>query len=296
MNSLLLLNGSPRGERSNSMKMLTRVAEGWVRGGGARPEVLHLVRRAQFDRAVEAFADADVVLLGMPLYTDAMPALVKAYIEALAPRVEAARAGGANPTLAFLVQSGFPEAAALAPARALSRKARRTLGFALCGHDCARQRRVAAGHAGAGKPEAMGAAANAGRAVGARWPLRRSRTQSRCRHRALFALRRVPRLPGLQNSRHSVLLERHAEEKRRMGAEIRSAVRPGVRRIVFQQQDSASASNRNCIRAASKLLPRRIETASASHRNCIRAPSISVRRGGEMDGIAQTPTARICAT
>src|SRR5208283_5918754 len=37
--------------------------------------------------------------------------LVKAYIEALAPRVEAARTGTANPTLAFLVQGGFPEAA-----------------------------------------------------------------------------------------------------------------------------------------------------------------------------------------
>ena len=111
MNSLVLLNGSPRGERSSSMKMLKRVAEGWVRGGGAQPEVLHLVRRAQFQRAVEAFAGADVVLLGVPLYTDAMPALVKEYIEALAPRVEAARAGDANPTLAFLVQGGFPEAA-----------------------------------------------------------------------------------------------------------------------------------------------------------------------------------------
>jgi hypothetical protein len=110
MNSLLLLNGSPRGERSNSMKMLTRVAEGWQRGGGSPPEVLHLARRAQFQLAVEAFAGADVVLLGMPLYTDAMPALVKAYIEALAPRVAVARAGGTNPTLAFLVQSGFPEA------------------------------------------------------------------------------------------------------------------------------------------------------------------------------------------
>jgi len=111
MNSLVLLNGSPRGERSNSMKMLESVAEGWVRGGGALPEVLHLVRRAQFERAVEAFAGADVLLLGMPLYTDAMPAPVMTYIEALAPRVMAARAGGANPTLAFLVQGGFPEAA-----------------------------------------------------------------------------------------------------------------------------------------------------------------------------------------
>jgi hypothetical protein len=111
MNSLLLLNGSPRGERSNSMKMLARVAEGWQRGGGSPPEILHLAQRAQFQRAVEAFAGVGTVLLGTPLYTDAMPALVKSYIEALAPRVAVASAGGTNPTLAFLVQSGFPEAA-----------------------------------------------------------------------------------------------------------------------------------------------------------------------------------------
>jgi hypothetical protein len=110
MKSLLLLNGSPRGERSNSMKMLSRIGEGWLRGGGKTPEILHLARRPGFDRAVEAFSQADVVLLGMPLYTDSMPALVKAYIEALAPRAAAAQSGGANPTLAFLVQSGFPEA------------------------------------------------------------------------------------------------------------------------------------------------------------------------------------------
>lgn len=110
MNSLLLLNGSPRGERSNSMKMLSRVVEGWQQAGGAAPEILHLARPSQFERAVLAFATADTVLLGMPLYTDAMPALVKTYIEALAPRVAAAQSGQSNPTLAFLVQSGFPEA------------------------------------------------------------------------------------------------------------------------------------------------------------------------------------------
>jgi hypothetical protein len=110
MNSLLLLDGSPRGERSNSMKMLQRVAEGWQRAGGATAEVLHLARREQLERAVEAFAGAHTVLLGMPLYTDAMPAIDKEYIEALAPRVATSRTGAANPTLAFLVQSGFPEA------------------------------------------------------------------------------------------------------------------------------------------------------------------------------------------
>jgi hypothetical protein len=92
------------------MKMLTRIAEGWQQGGGMTPEVLHLARKGELARAVAAFAEADVVLLGMPIYTDSMPALVKAYIEALGPRVAMVQAGGENPTIGFLVQSGFPEA------------------------------------------------------------------------------------------------------------------------------------------------------------------------------------------
>ena len=133
MRSLLLLNGSPRGERSNSMKMLSRVAEGWKQGGGQAPEILHLARQAGFDRAVEAFAGADVAMLGMPLYTDAMPALVKAYIEALGPRAAAARAGGKNPTLAFLVQSGFPEALHSRPLERYLGKLARQLGSKYAG-------------------------------------------------------------------------------------------------------------------------------------------------------------------
>ena len=133
MNSLLLLNCSPRGERSNSMKMLARVAEGWQRGGGSSPEILHLARRAQFERAVQAFAEVGTVLLGTPLYTDSMPALVKAYIEVLAPRVAVARAGGANPALAFLVQSGFPEASHSRPLERYLKKLSLRLGSPYAG-------------------------------------------------------------------------------------------------------------------------------------------------------------------
>ena len=105
MSSLLLLNGSPRGPRSNSMKMLTRIAEGWTEAGGGPVETLHLARHTDYDRAVCAYAEADVVMLGMPLYTDAMPGLVKEWVERLEPRVGMA----GNPRMAFLVQSGFAE-------------------------------------------------------------------------------------------------------------------------------------------------------------------------------------------
>jgi hypothetical protein len=106
MSSLLLLNGSPRGARSNSMKMLSRVGEGWEASDGEAPRVLHLAKRTDFSEAVVAFSEADTVVLGMPLYTDSMPGLVKTYIEALAPYV--GREG--NPRIGFLVQSGFQEA------------------------------------------------------------------------------------------------------------------------------------------------------------------------------------------
>ena len=105
MNSLLLLNGSPRGPRSNSMRMMTRIADGWRSAGGAEPTVLHLAKHADFERAIAEFPEAGTVLLGMPLYTDSMPALVAEFIEGLEPRADQA----GNPRIAFLVQSGFWE-------------------------------------------------------------------------------------------------------------------------------------------------------------------------------------------
>jgi hypothetical protein len=108
------------------MKMLVRVGEGWTRGGGGAPEALHLAQPDGFRRALAGFRQADVVLLGMPLYTDAMPALVKTYLEAVAPGLDAA--GGAGPTLAFLVQSGFPEALHSRPLERYLEKLARRLG------------------------------------------------------------------------------------------------------------------------------------------------------------------------
>jgi hypothetical protein len=89
------------------MKILSRVEQGWRAhvGADATVETLHLVKRSQFDRAVEAYAEADTVLIGMPLYADAMPSLVKEYFEQLAQYV--GRTG--NPRMAFAVQSGFSE-------------------------------------------------------------------------------------------------------------------------------------------------------------------------------------------
>jgi hypothetical protein len=80
---------------------------GFEANEGNSHELHYLNRVKNVERHAQAFAEAEYVLLAFPLYTDAMPGLVKAFIEALAPfcgREE-------NPALGFLVQSGFPEAA-----------------------------------------------------------------------------------------------------------------------------------------------------------------------------------------
>jgi NAD(P)H-dependent FMN reductase len=98
-----LLDGSPR-QRSNTGILLAAVARG-LEATGHTVEIAHLARPFDRARAPELFAAAERVILGFPLYTDAMPGLVKELVEALEPRQ-----GRPNPPLAFLVQSGTPEA------------------------------------------------------------------------------------------------------------------------------------------------------------------------------------------
>ena len=109
MPSLLLLNGSPRGEHSNSMKMLTRLAQGWTSAGGGEIIVLHLAQKSDFKKAVALYTESDTVLLGMPLYADRLPGLVKEYFEELAISPGFLHTQHL-PVTGFLVQSGFMEA------------------------------------------------------------------------------------------------------------------------------------------------------------------------------------------
>jgi NAD(P)H-dependent FMN reductase len=74
---------------------------------GHSGEIYHLNHLRDAASFSQAFGEAECVWLGFPLYTDAMPGIVKAFIESLA----AFQNRTDNPPLGFLVQSGFPEAA-----------------------------------------------------------------------------------------------------------------------------------------------------------------------------------------
>jgi NAD(P)H-dependent FMN reductase len=103
---LTVYNGSPRGEGGNTKVLLDQFTSGFEAVPGNSFELFYLDQVDEAAEFVAAFGQAERVLLAFPLYADAMPGLVKAFIESLAPLC--GREG--NPALAFLVHSGFVEA------------------------------------------------------------------------------------------------------------------------------------------------------------------------------------------
>ncbi len=84
---------------------MDRLIEGFSTFRGNGHEVYYLVSQKDTEQFVEAFGRAQHVIIAFPLYTDAMPGIVKLFIERLQPFC--GREG--NPALGFIVQSGFPE-------------------------------------------------------------------------------------------------------------------------------------------------------------------------------------------
>jgi multimeric flavodoxin WrbA len=103
---LTIFNGSPRGKKGNTPIMLKQFAQGFASTPGHTYDLYNLNRVKEVDKHAELFASAECVWLGFPLYTDAMPGIVKAFIETLEPLLGKKD----NPPIGFLVQSGFPEA------------------------------------------------------------------------------------------------------------------------------------------------------------------------------------------
>lgn len=103
---LTIFNGSPRGKGSNTRILLEQFTRGFSENQKNSFEIFYLNRIKDHPKFVEQFRAAEVVLLAFPLYTDSVPGIVKAFIEALAPLEGRTN----NPDYAFLVQSGFPEA------------------------------------------------------------------------------------------------------------------------------------------------------------------------------------------
>ena len=103
---LTVFNGSPRGKGSNTKIFLEHFLNGFVVKEGNSCELAYLNRVKDQEKLVMLFKEAETVLLAFPLYCDAMPAMVKIFIESLEPLCGRED----NPDIGFIVQNGFPEA------------------------------------------------------------------------------------------------------------------------------------------------------------------------------------------
>lgn len=110
----LLCNGSPRGAKGTTGRIIDALTKGIAEASSPTPEnslppigidcaLLHRVH--EHAAVATSFADADRVVIVFPLYTDGMPGLTMAFIEALQPYTGRLQ----HMSIAYIVQSGFPE-------------------------------------------------------------------------------------------------------------------------------------------------------------------------------------------
>ncbi len=134
----VVLVGSPR-TRTSTSASLGAYLSGQLDERGVEVDTIQLYpvagAPARLDRALDIVEAADLVVLAAPLYVDTLPAPVTRVLEGLAAR----RANGSvalgpvRPAFAAIVNCGFPEAAHIAPALAVSAQFAVEAGFTWAG-------------------------------------------------------------------------------------------------------------------------------------------------------------------
>jgi hypothetical protein len=99
--NLVIINGSPRGSKSNSKVITDWMCE--AVGQEAQMSEFYLAKTSAHERAIEQIQNDTTLLVLFPLYTDAMPAITKLFFERL-ERVKGERSGV---KVFYVVQSGF---------------------------------------------------------------------------------------------------------------------------------------------------------------------------------------------
>ncbi len=103
---LTVFNGSPRGKGGNTKLYLDHFLRGFEASERNTYELAYLNHVKNQDKFLQMFREAENVIIAFPLYCDAMPAMVKTFIESLKPLCGQKD----NPSIGFIVQGAFPEA------------------------------------------------------------------------------------------------------------------------------------------------------------------------------------------
>jgi len=101
---LALINGSPRGKKGNSNKLLNwLVSEIKTEADITEITLSHLTKQTE---AIKLAEDSDYLIFCFPLYTDLMPGIVKHFFELMDKDKESFK----NKPVLYFIHSGFPEA------------------------------------------------------------------------------------------------------------------------------------------------------------------------------------------
>ncbi len=117
---MLICNGSPRGEMSNS----ATIAKWFLKD---QDKVILLMKGPKHQEYLDILAAYDHIVFIYPLYVDAMPGIVKAFFE----RVAIADGLMAGKKVSFIIHSGFPESVHLEVLERYHRILSKKLGFVL---------------------------------------------------------------------------------------------------------------------------------------------------------------------
>jgi NAD(P)H-dependent FMN reductase len=98
---LVIINGSPRGRKSNS-----RVLTNWIAESIENTLDIHeffAIETKKYQAVINSITDDCSILIAFPLYTDSMPAILKQLLEA----IEVIKGKRKNVRIYYIVQSGF---------------------------------------------------------------------------------------------------------------------------------------------------------------------------------------------
>ena len=102
---LTVINGSPKGKRSNTKILTDAFLEGFLKNKENRSKEYFLNSSMDETEITRNFIHAEALLIAFPLYTDAMPGMLKEYFEIL----EISKRVNPGIKMGFIVQSGLPE-------------------------------------------------------------------------------------------------------------------------------------------------------------------------------------------
>lgn len=101
---LLIFNGSPRGNNSNTNVIISWFIEGL--NENIEYKTCNLISLEKHNEYIEKVNEYDTILITFPLYTDSMPGIVKEFFE----KMEVHKEKLSNYNIGFIIHSGFSEA------------------------------------------------------------------------------------------------------------------------------------------------------------------------------------------